>query len=382
MSKGVVAAAILLAANVSSTNAQTVTWNAVPDLRIGDLHRPDYALSRVSDVAVGEDGSIFVSQPDERVIRVYDHKGRFARSIGREGGGPGEFRSVDTLTITPRGLLALDKSQRRLTLFTIAGRYVTSWGIPPHQYGESRAGTAPRAILADGSLPVVPSYRSRGDEASILVPLLQFDSTLNFQRNLAWLTFDDHSVRVQVDRLVSYVRQPVSSHTLWSIPHDRRGIVVVERTFPTSRTSGTFNIARINLAGDTVGNRQYRVPARRIPRAAIADSLRMLIDRVASMTPFPREQLTALYEKGWRVPEFQPPVDRVVPGPDGTVWLRRGAYMEDEATWWVIDSDGEIEAQVLMPSRVHILRVDSEHLWGIEKGEFDEQYVVRFRITR
>jgi hypothetical protein len=382
MSRGVVAAAILLAAGVSSADAQVRVWTIAPDLRIGDLHRPGYALTRISDVAVGEDGSMFVGQPDERVIRVYDRQGQFARSIGREGAGPGEFRSVDTLIITPRGLLALDKSQRRLTLFTLSGRHITSWGIPPHRYGDLRAGTAPRTVLADGSLPVVPSYRRPGNETSVLVPLLQFDSTLTFQRNLAWLEFGDNSVRVEVDGLMSYLRQPVTSHTLWSIPHDRSGIVLVDRTFPTSRASGTFKVVRINLNGDTVGNREYRVAARRIPRAAIADSLRIIVDRVASTTPFSREQLTELFEKGWKVPEFQSPVDRIVTSTDGSLWLRRGAYMEQEATWWVIGRTGDIEARVVMPSRVHVLRVTSGHLWGIERGEFDEQYVVRFRITR
>jgi hypothetical protein len=286
MSRVVVAAAVLLAVLVSSTNAQTVTWTIVPDLRIGDLHRPDYTLTRISDVAIGDDGSIFVGQPDERMIRVYDREGRFARSIGREGGGPGEFRSVDTLIITQRGLLALDKSQRRLTLFTLTGRPVTSWGIPSHQYGDNLWGTAPRTVLADGSLPVVPAHRPQPGKDSRLLPLLQFDSTVAFQRTLAWLEYGGSSVRVQVDRLISYMRQPVSSHTLWSTIHDRSGIVLVDRTFPTSRAPGTFKVVRINLEGDTIGSRQYRVPARRIPRAAIADSLRILVDGVASTTRF------------------------------------------------------------------------------------------------
>jgi hypothetical protein len=380
MPRVVVVTVALLASSAAAAHTQQDVRSVAVDLRIGDLDRPDYALTRISDIAVDEQGTMFVGQPQESLIRVYDRNGRFQRSFGREGAGPGEFRSVDTLRMTQRGLLVLDKSQRRLSLLTPTGRPIISWGAPAHQYADGLVGTAPQAVLADGSLIVVPGYTIDPGE-SMLLPLFQFDRSQAYQKILAWLRVGDNVVRAEVDRLVMAMRQPVTSHTLWCTTHDGREVILVDRQFATTRTPGTFTVVRINLSGDTIGGRQFRVPARRIPRDMIADSLRLKVDMVAATTPFAREQLTALYQQGWNIPEFQAPVDRVIASTDGSVWLRRGAYMEESATWWVLDSRGEIEMRVGIPTRFHVFRVDGEYIWASERGDFDEEYIVRLRIV-
>lgn len=49
------------------------------------------------DIAVDEAGNIFVTDPKFHNIKMYDKKGRLIKSIGRRGGGPGEFESPWTI---------------------------------------------------------------------------------------------------------------------------------------------------------------------------------------------------------------------------------------------------------------------------------------------
>src|SRR4051812_30775179 len=49
-----------------------------------------HSLTAVADIEVSPEGRLFILQPDERTIRVFDPDGR-ERRIGRQGSGPGEF---------------------------------------------------------------------------------------------------------------------------------------------------------------------------------------------------------------------------------------------------------------------------------------------------
>ena len=94
----------------------TVMENLGPDrglpvtpVRVGSLQPPDSALTAMpwAVVADPEAGRIFVADgTGERVI-VFDENGRFVRTIGRAGDGPGEFRSPTALALDPGGVVAV-----------------------------------------------------------------------------------------------------------------------------------------------------------------------------------------------------------------------------------------------------------------------------------
>ncbi len=85
-----------------------------PDLEIGVLDGPsEYAFGRVSGLAEGPDGRIFVSDAQQHVIRVFDQDGTFQKSIGREGEGPGEFVWPCCIAFGPGGRLWIRDSQNR-----------------------------------------------------------------------------------------------------------------------------------------------------------------------------------------------------------------------------------------------------------------------------
>lgn len=80
-----------------------------PELDPAELFDP-------GDIAVSDDGSILVADQKPTVIKVFDAQGRFMRAIGREGEGPGEFRSA---YIAVRGdtLVVQDARNARATTF-------------------------------------------------------------------------------------------------------------------------------------------------------------------------------------------------------------------------------------------------------------------------
>src|SRR5690625_6042225 len=69
-------------------------YQAVEELRIGRLAgEPEYTFGRVSRIATGKNGTIFVADNQVPVIRMYNSEGHYLRNVGREGQGPDEYNT-------------------------------------------------------------------------------------------------------------------------------------------------------------------------------------------------------------------------------------------------------------------------------------------------
>lgn len=82
----------------------------------GALH-----LTSPKDVKVDNEGRIYVSDTDQLAIKVFDQKGNFIQSIGREGKGPGEFNSISAFAVNDGKLIAVDGRNRRIIYFDSSG---------------------------------------------------------------------------------------------------------------------------------------------------------------------------------------------------------------------------------------------------------------------
>lgn len=123
--------------------------SAEPSLRIGVTDGdPAYQFFRVWSLSQARDGGILVANDGTREIRVFDGEGRFRRSMGGPGDGPGEFRQVSA--VEPLGgdtLLVVDLQHRRLT--ALAGTTgEVFWTAPLEAHGRIPRGRP--AMLPDG----------------------------------------------------------------------------------------------------------------------------------------------------------------------------------------------------------------------------------------
>ena len=71
-------------------------------------------IARYSSVAVDSRGRIFISHYRYSEISVFDSSGTFVRTLGREGEGPGEYRSVVHINAGPRYIHVFDFMGRTL----------------------------------------------------------------------------------------------------------------------------------------------------------------------------------------------------------------------------------------------------------------------------
>jgi hypothetical protein len=98
------------------------------ELSIGAKEGPDeYMFSRILDLDADDDGNIYALDQKESHIKVFDKEGRYVRTIGQRGQGPGELGSAYFFSLTPqKHLIVEDISSRRMVFFTLEGEFIRS----------------------------------------------------------------------------------------------------------------------------------------------------------------------------------------------------------------------------------------------------------------
>lgn len=120
----------------SELRAQTATGPSPQSLhlelrlQIGEeMGPPEYLLTRVTDIALTSDATIYLLDGAEHVVKVYDGGGRFLRRFAREGSGPGEFLGASAIAVDSV-VRVLDLRQSRISTFTRGGEHLSTDQVP------------------------------------------------------------------------------------------------------------------------------------------------------------------------------------------------------------------------------------------------------------
>jgi len=99
------------------------------EMSCGEEAKPEMAmLNKPLDLRVDDQGRVYVMDWGDVHIKVYDGQGRFLRTIGRKGQGPGELDTPSFFELTKSGkVCVLDGRQRRITILTNEGQYISSF---------------------------------------------------------------------------------------------------------------------------------------------------------------------------------------------------------------------------------------------------------------
>ncbi len=96
------------------------------ELSVGEEGKGDeYIFSKARDIAVDEEGNIYILDSNEAHIKIFDTTGKYVKTIGNKGQGPGEMSSPSSLQITPQNEIAVnDSSALKIHFFTLDGIFL------------------------------------------------------------------------------------------------------------------------------------------------------------------------------------------------------------------------------------------------------------------
>jgi hypothetical protein len=132
-------------------NGPSFRLSAAPRASIGQVQgAPEYELFRATQAFVLGDGTIVVANSGTQELRFFDRAGKYLRTAGRSGEGPGEFAFLTVIgPFAGDSLLVSDTRLKRYSVFDRAGKFVRSFPAPA-ELGPINYLTA--GVVGDGRL--------------------------------------------------------------------------------------------------------------------------------------------------------------------------------------------------------------------------------------
>ncbi|MEX1212762.1 MAG: 6-bladed beta-propeller [Balneolaceae bacterium] len=341
---------------------------AVEEVRIGQLEgENEYVFGSIGRISIGGNGEMFVADPQVPVIRMYDREGNFIRNIGGEGRGPGEYSRISGMRTFPDGRLAVwDVNNQRVNVYSRDGDYVENYTV-------------------NSTLHSADNFEVGHDGNFYVKTALDFFRDIS-KFKLAWL-------RISPEGEIT--------DTL-KVPFDE---VNREQSFVLFTASGRAHafinrpINKLSTKGNLITgkNDQY------VFQINQPDSFSLYIERdFASVQVKPEEKeqwedWINYFGVNNNVPEIKPPVKDITTDSQGRIWVKRyveaiytekniGPHFGPESRWWeppvfdVFLPDGTFYATVSLPINANFRDAKDNFVWAVIKGEYDEQYVARFRL--
>jgi len=361
----------------------------VPELAIGVLEGEDeYILGNPAALAVTSDGVIYVLDRQVPVVRTYGPDGRYVGDVGREGGGPGEYRRPEAMNLLPDGRLVLrDPGNGGIAVFTPEGGHAALWPLPQggnwstsEKLHVDTAGTTYTYVLLDYEADIVDweyGYARYGPDGTVMETL-----------SIPTWDYDEQQVVARREGSSSTRKVPFTPEV--QVGFSRLGYLV----------GGLSTDYRIDL---------FRPEGvLRIERAW--EPVPVTGEESSEMRRYVEEGLRRNYP-GWRwngpgIPETKPPFSGILVGDDGRIWVQlhttavayrseAEALEEERRTnrpqrrfrepirFDVFEPDGRYLGQVRVPDDFRmtpqpVLR--GNYVWAVTRDELDVPRVVRYRL--
>lgn len=369
--------------------AEGEAWRVLEDLRIGATEGdgPD-VFGNIKAFVVDSTGRMYVVDDQAMEVRVFGADGAHQFTIGGPGDGPGEFRALWGLTISPDGQLwALDNGLGRWSIFTTTGTFDRSYRREVRSFDyvwaggfdaegnlwEYKPGRAPTLHLMDVGMRR-PSSGGDAPQAAELGRVTEawIDTRVAMFDTVATTTVPEHgSTGLRFDRSDGarmFAQMPFAVRRPWAL--DPRGYVWFA-------VSDTYRVYQTGVDGDTL-----RVITLDRPPEALGP-----VGRDSILSPIRSNRAD-----GWRsvdldestFPETRPLFENLAVDDRGGLWLwqRRDT---SSTTYDVFDPEGRYLGDVRVPFPIRRFanpRIVGDRFYAITRDDLDVSYLVRGRIER
>ncbi len=340
-------------------------WVLGEDLRIGTLDGtgPDM-FGALTDFEVDRYGRFWLFEGQAQEIRVFDSDGRFIRTVGRKGEGPGEFNQVIGMTWGPDDHLWLvDPSNNRLSVVDTTGAFVASHPtiggivVMPWPGGFDRTGQfytygVDTSVEDDFALVMVRHGLDLQPIDSVAPP--EYPGEREY-----------YEIKNESSWMMTGV--PFTPSMEWRLGRDG--------TYWGGLT-GEYRIFQLSWEGDTLRSIRRDYEPLQVTESDLDEA---------------KERLDWFVEAGgkadWsRIPATKPAFDDFVIDDDGYIWVQMVTEPENEGRLFdVFDPAGRYLGEVLAPFPVELNPAPifrDGYMYAVSEDELEVPFVLRARIER
>ena len=338
------------------------------------------AFALVGPVRFLPSGGVVIGDVASSRLLIYDADGRYVRSLGRRGDGPGEMRRLASITVAAHDTVAtFDPSLRRLSFWHPEKGFVRSVNLADDGSLDSfpidawpwrdsmivvlQLATTPRTSVPQGSgvrrWPTRAHFTLRDSSGRILETSPGFEG--------AYTGLDERGD----------IRLPFSNRPFVATARDRiyfgSGV-----TFATTYLDSAFNVAG-----------EIRWPASDEPLTSDeVERVRAEAIALISRRPLPDQPFARNFDPSI-LPANRPSIGRVLIAPDATIWFERfeatrlGAAVQVAGDQWsILANNGEPRATLKLPPTTRLEDVRGDEAVLVRRDSLDVQTVAIHRIKR
>ena len=309
-------------------------------------------------------GRIAIANQGTEELRIYGPDGEHVRTVGRKGGGPGEFEDMWGLVPMPGDSLGVfDWSAKRLTLFDDAGAFGRM--VSPGR----ETGFVPMLVgaLDDGSFLL-----RRGINPASLAA-----TGGGVSEDSLWLLRFDSRSGALLDSLAPF---PGQERYIW-----------ISEGFFGMRGIHYGRREHVNVSGDHVYIGDDRAGAIRVlgPEGALRRIIRLVHEprpvsdealanlKAQNLDGVDPEELPEERRRNDEIPVAgsMPAFNGLFVDRDGRIWLEEEDGRWDRPdTWTVLDPEGRPLARIELPTRLMPLDARGDRLLAYEQDELEIEY--------
>jgi hypothetical protein len=361
-------AGITIVENATGVWDEGDAWRVAetPALAIGTVEGPEeQQLFRVMAALRLADGRIVVVNNGTYELRFYDHEGNHLFSSGREGEGPGEFRTLQTAWFLDDSLFAYDWRQFRVSVFATTGEFGRSFNLAPMSDGTRpylENLFADRALLARRMTGA--RERTSGQDT---VTLFRYSLEGQPLESLGRFADDEQYIGRDGNTVFS-ISRPFGRAGRWALHGDR----------VYYGSSDTYQIEVYASAG--VLERIVRLA---IPNPPLtSDEIRAYEDERRENLTRASPQFRELYQSV-ELPDTKPAHGELLVDATGNLWVAEyRRRREDQSIWRVFDPTGQYLGVVETPEGGRIFQIGDDYLLGMWRDDLDVEQVRLFTVEK
>jgi hypothetical protein len=309
------------------------------ELSIGEFEgKEELMFQQIRYIAVDEQENIYILDRNAGDIKVFDKMGKYLRTIGRKGQGPGEFILPGQVFIQDKKeLLVYDDGDRSFSYFTLDGDFIKSKNV-------SKAEALEAKINSKGDFTFATMGYSK-ETGNITYRLDLFDKEVDFIKRLS-------SIPGTTDHRGRNLFPPLFS---WAIDNNDNIVYGYQKE---------FELQIFNPEGKSV----KRILKEHVPVKITEEEINE------------RKKDISFAAKLY-IPEFHPAFRAISTDEEGQIFVMTWEKTEGKNGFYhdTFDSKGRYIAKVAIKG---IPRLWKNHkLYTIEEDEEGYQYIKRYKVT-
>ena len=315
----------------------------------------------VRSVLLDARGFLYVLDPSNVQVSVYDETGAFRQHLGRKGAGPGEYRSPYSIALLGDSIALSDPSLSRISLIGPDGAWLREWPTPPNTGPQAVRlyRTPPESFWAyatifarSGPERVFIRYEASGPTDTLPIPKSSVTAGTGITCN-------------SPNRSISFYSQPFGATPIAvPTPEGERAVAV----------SSAYRISFLGRSGDTLRALERDVTAPRLSDAEWAEA-------TEKWQAFRRKLPAAHCTKdGFERPPVRPLLGMIFFDDEQRMWVE--VFTATGQQYDVYDPKGSLVGTVngLPPSSGIEPSVAAGRIALVVQDSLDEQVVHVFRI--